>query len=188
MSEEIDGRCKPPFRYPARVRDTALELWGFRCGRDYGCTLREVLAVGKAEGWPCLPNVDTLRDWARREDWDGQIAERLRAIAPGMAERAVIDLILCACEGAAFMRDVMSGKIPKPSGIQARIAVEGVRAIGLDALARHEFATLLGRTLSAPSAKPAQLPASSETEADALRSAVVARLLAAEHEPPAETP
>lgn len=190
MTTADEGRCKPPFRYPGRVRDLALEVWGFRCGRDFACSEREVRALGVAEGWPCLPTADTLRQWAAREDWDGAIAERLRQIAPGMAERAVTDLILAACEGAAFMRDVMSGKVPNPRGIQARIAVASVQALGLDHLARQEFAGLISGQGSLPALRPGQgaqaLGPGQDTGGDEARKAVLARLLSSEHGKAAE--
>lgn len=178
-----NGRCKPPFRYPRRVKDVALETWGFLCSRDFACTERELAKLGEAEQWPCLPGAHLLGEWAKAEDWPGEIAHRLRLIAPDMAERAVVDLIIAGCEGARFIRDVMAGRATRPSGIQARLAQFGVQAIGLDTLARahlSEAITASGQPSPHPSALP---PGSSGVDsADALRSAVVARLLAAEHE------
>lgn len=132
--------CDTNTRYPARVRDVALQEWAFTCGRDPVKTRAALKARQKDEGWPCIPDARTIRGWAARDDWAGEAARMLRSIAPDMASRAITDLILAAMSGAAYIRELATGtQEGRPNSSRSIAAQFAVKAVGLDTLARAEL-------------------------------------------------
>jgi hypothetical protein len=177
-----DDRCGTTWRYPARVRDVAFQVWGFKCSRRWDCLHRELAKYAKEEGWECIPNERTLRYWSERDDWPAAVARSVRAIAPDVIGSVVADLIFGAVAGSSYLRDVIDGRIAKPSATRAVAAQFCIRAIGADTLAERTVADAIdagtASTLEDGIGQTAQLPPS-DTDVRALKDAIASRIASA---------
>ena len=128
-------RCGPGYRYPARVRDLAFQLWVFKCSRRLTCVADELASVGVSEGWECIPGERTLRHWATKGDWQRAAAEALRSVAPDLTEGLVTDMITGAAEGMPYFRDVVAGRVAQPDATRIRAILTALSMIGVPDLA-----------------------------------------------------
>ena len=112
--------CGSGYRYPARVRDLAFQLWAFKCSRRLPCVTDELASVGLTEEWDCVPGERTLRHWVSKGEWPAAAAQALRSLIPDLAERAVTDLLMAAAEGMPYLRDVVAGRVAQPNSTRIR--------------------------------------------------------------------
>lgn len=128
---ETDWTCARSYRHPRFVKALSLQLWGFRCARDMVC-VHEALTDGAIEyGLSCVPDARTLRTWAADGDWAGEVARMLRSIAPDILSSSVTDMLLAVQECTPWLREVVAGRIDKPSGTRVRATLAVISMVGL---------------------------------------------------------
>lgn len=138
MSERDNGdipRCHGGYRYPARVKDAALQAWAFQCSRDAACVVGRLAVLAADELWPCVPDKRTVQRWASEHDWAGEVAHMVRRIAPDVSAGLVTDLLSGAVEFAPYLRAVLRGDVAKPSGVRIIAGLRVIGMLGLPALA-----------------------------------------------------
>lgn len=161
-TEETDWTCPRTYRHPKFVRSLALQLWGLRCSRDAACVQRELLARAVEDGLSCVPDVRTIRSWSESEDWSGEVARMMRSIAPDLMGSMVVDLIMAASEGVAYLRGVTSGRESKPNSTRVRAILTALSMVGAPNIA---YASM-------QDTKHAFVPASVDTPAISAHSSV----------------
>ncbi len=119
-------------RHDAEVRELARQLWGFVHGRNAEAVARALAAIaekcpeerGPADAdWPDgapVPTARTVRRWAEEEGWAERVERDIVAIAPGIYQSIVVDLIAGAAEGASYLRAAVRGDRPaEPARVNA---------------------------------------------------------------------
>lgn len=154
-----DWRCPPGYKHQRSVRDVALQLWGFKCSRDFDCCHRELVTQAVTLGLSCVPDVRTLRGWASGDDWSGQIARMMRSIAPDLVDGLVTDLLWGAIEGGAWLRGVMAGRVAadgKGVHVRARTILASLSMLGIPDLAHAKLREAVADKSQVPALPPGE--------------------------------
>ena len=165
----LPDACGPGYRYPARVRDLAFQLWAFQCSRRVDCVEQALAELGAAEGWDCRPGERTLRHWASKGDWPAAAAVAFRSVAPDMAAGLVTDLIAGAVEATPWVRDVLAGRVTNPNSTRMRASLTVLSMVGVPDVAHATIRDAVDardavQALPALTISQAKAPSSSNTE------------------------
>lgn len=151
-----DWVCPPRYKHPARTKELALQLWGFRCSRSAACVRAALVTLAVDEGLSCVPDERTIREWAKADDWSAEVGRMMRSIAPDLVSGLVVGLIAAAEEVMPWYRDVLAGRV-KGESTRMRAALTTFSMIGLPDLAHiavreaadAQYQAMHGRSLPA---------------------------------------
>lgn len=143
-TEETDWTCPRTYRHPRFVKDLAIQLWGLKCSREMSCVHAALLAGAVELGLSCVPDRRTLSQWAKDDDWSGEVARMMRSIAPDIVDGMVVDLIMAASEGMPWLRRVLSGQEPKPNTARVRAVLTALSMIGIPDIAHGQVRESMG--------------------------------------------
>jgi hypothetical protein len=80
----------------------ARDIWAFQAGQNAAETARKLSDLG------LYMHERTVRRWAAKDDWSSWARERIRELAPGVSELAVVELIFGSFEAAKVLRQIVN--------------------------------------------------------------------------------